>query len=178
MGCGLGSLRTYMARGTWGLGHLLVLFIDAMKEVMQRLMITIRVSFTPDNRYLLTSGLDSVPKMWDLKTFANLRTYTGCDPSVYFFFSPLDRPHVSSWHQNTRVDMMGKDASFVIGRGAATDEIAIWSANHGGPPVTTLAQAHTDTILGVVSTPQQRSFVSLSADLRAKVWTEVLSPSQ
>lgn len=76
--------------------------------------------------------------------------------------------------KNTRVDMMGKDASFVIGRGGTTDEIAIWSANHGGAPLTTLPQAHTDTILGVVSTPQQRSFVTYSADLRAKVWTEVL----
>ena len=72
---------------------------------------------------------------------------------------------------------MGLEPSLVLGRGASPQDVAIWSANHGGDPIATIENAHTEPILGVVSTPQQRSFISFSADLRAKVWTEIATSS-
>ena len=72
------------------------------------------------------------------------------------------------------MDLMGSgDPSLVLGRGRKSTDIAVWSANHGGDPITSIDNAHADAIMGVVSTNTQRSFVTYSADLRARIWTEL-----
>lgn len=103
------------------------------------------VDFSPDQKYLVSSGWDGSINIWSMVTGNLIRTIY--DGSAYIMYSP--------------------DGRYLLGS-APDFKIKIWQA--GTARLIKTIDAHTSHISGIAYSPDGRYFVSSSMDRTVKVW--------
>jgi len=119
------------------------------------------VMFTRNNKYILSSGKDSMVKLWELSTNRSLIAYTGAGAT--------GKPEFLAQATFNHTE------EFVMYPDEATVSLCVWDARSASRQ-TLLSLGHNGPIRCICHSPVSAGFLTCSDDYRARFWYRRMAP--
>jgi cleavage stimulation factor subunit 1 len=117
--------------------------------------------FTRNNKYILSSGKDSMVKLWELSTNRSLIAYTGAG--------------ATGKQEFTTQATFNHTEEFVIYPDEATVSLCAWDARTASRQ-SLLSLGHNGPIRRIVHSSVSAGFLTCSDDFRARFWYRRMAP--
>jgi cleavage stimulation factor subunit 1 len=120
------------------------------------------VAFSRNGKYLLSSGKDSLVKLWELSTSRALIAYTGAG--------------TTGKQEHTTQAVFNHSEDFVLFPDEATTSLCSWNSRNASR-CHLMSLGHNGPIRHLVHSPVQPAFLTASDDFRARFWVRRSGPN-